>query len=100
MITAQFASALFALPSSLKTSGYCIQFRRQHSLNAVSGLYALWQTTHWLQLDDDAHMIMVRQYSQNLQGKQLAQLAIRNLDAPDHQAPGENAVDSLPKFKR
>jgi hypothetical protein len=36
--------------------------------------------TNWLQLEDDTHMIMVRQYYHDRPGKTVASLAIRNLD--------------------
>ncbi|MFK7974533.1 MAG: DUF1214 domain-containing protein [Halioglobus sp.] len=37
---------------------------------------------NWLELDDDIHMIMVRQYYHGRDGKAPATLSIRNLDAP------------------
>ena len=48
--------------------------------------------TNWLKLEDDTHMIMVRQYYHNRHGKALASLNIRNLDAPEYQPPGEAEV--------
>ena len=48
--------------------------------------------TNWLKLEDDTHMIMVRQYYHGRNGKALASLNIRNLDAPEYQPPGETDV--------
>lgn len=39
---------------------------------------------NWLKLDDDAHMIMVRQYYHHREGKLEATFNIRNLDAPQY----------------
>jgi len=47
---------------------------------------------NWLKLEDDIHMIMVRQYYHGRQGKTVAKLTIRNIDAPGHQPRGEAEV--------
>ena len=47
---------------------------------------------NWLALEGDIHMIMVRQYYHGRQGKTVASLKIRNLDAPEYQPPGEAEV--------
>lgn len=47
---------------------------------------------NWLELDDDIHLIMVRQYYHGRQGKNTADFTIRNLDAPDHEVPGIKEV--------
>ena len=39
---------------------------------------------NWLQLDDDIHMLMVRQYYHDRDSKTKAHFTIRNLDAPAH----------------
>lgn len=48
--------------------------------------------TNWLKLEDDTHMIMVRQYYHGRDGKSVASLTIRNLDAPEYHPPGEAEV--------
>ena len=47
---------------------------------------------NWLELEDDIHMIMVRQYYHGRRGKTAASLTIRNLDAPENQAFSEANV--------
>ena len=47
---------------------------------------------NWLKLEDDTHMIMVRQYYHGRKDKTVANFTIRNLDAPPHQPPGESEV--------
>jgi hypothetical protein len=49
---------------------------------------------NWLKLDDDIHMIMVRQYYHGRQGKTAAAFTIRNLDAPTYEPPGEEEIAS------
>jgi hypothetical protein len=48
--------------------------------------------TDWLPLEDDIHMIMVRQYFHGRDGKVLADLSIRNLDAPAYERPTDDVV--------
>jgi Protein of unknown function (DUF1214) len=48
--------------------------------------------TNWLQLEDDIHMVMVRQYFHGRDGKREAGFSIRNLDEPAYQPPGEAVV--------
>lgn len=47
---------------------------------------------NWLQLGDDIHMIMARQYYHGRQGKAVATLTIRNLDTPGYQQPSDAEV--------
>lgn len=47
---------------------------------------------NWLELEDDIHMIMVRQYYHGRQEQTVASLGIRNLDALNYQPPGEKEV--------
>ena len=47
---------------------------------------------NWLKLEDDIHMIMVRQYYHGRQGKTAANFTIRNLDAPKYEPAGEEEV--------
>lgn len=47
---------------------------------------------NWLQLEDDIHLLMVRQYYHGREGKTSADFAIRNLDQPGHQPAGEVEV--------
>lgn len=47
---------------------------------------------NWLQLEDDIHMIMVRQYYHGRQDKVAADFTIRNLDAPSYEPAGEHEV--------
>jgi hypothetical protein len=47
---------------------------------------------NWLQLEDDIHMIMVRQYYHGRKGKAEAEFTIRNLDAPIYRPAGEAEV--------
>lgn len=48
--------------------------------------------TNWLSLDDDIHMIMVRQYFHGREGKEAASFTIRNLDAPAYAPPADAEV--------
>lgn len=43
---------------------------------------------NWLQLEDDTHMIMVRQYYHGRDGKTTANLDIQNLNVPEYLPPG------------
>lgn len=47
---------------------------------------------NWLKLEDDIHMIMVRQYYHGRQGKTVADFTIRNLDAPKYEPADEEEV--------
>jgi hypothetical protein len=47
---------------------------------------------NWLKLEDDIHMIMVRQYYHGRQDKTAADFTIRNLDATRYEAAGEEEV--------
>ena len=47
---------------------------------------------NWLELEDDIHMIMVRQYYHSRDGKTVADFTIRNLDGPGHEKAGEEEV--------
>ena len=46
----------------------------------------------WLPLEDDIHMVMVRQYYHGRDGKQTARFNITNLDAPAYRPPGDAQV--------
>jgi hypothetical protein len=48
----------------------------------------------WLPLEDDIHMVMVRQYFHGREGKVGARLNIRNLDPPMYQRPDDDTVAS------
>lgn len=48
----------------------------------------------WLPLEDDIHMIMVRQYYHGYEGKTVGAFGIRNLDAPTYQRPDDGEVAS------
>ncbi len=51
---------------------------------------------NWLKLDDDIHMVMVRQYYHDRDGKQVASLSIRNLEgAAPQPLTDENVADRL-----
>ena len=43
---------------------------------------------NWLLLEDDVHMVMVRQYYHGRDGKAVASFTIRNLNSPEH-SPGD-----------
>ena len=47
---------------------------------------------NWLKLEDDIHMIMVRQYYHDRQDKTKADFTIRNLDAPKYETASEEEV--------
>jgi hypothetical protein len=47
---------------------------------------------NWLKLEDDIHMIMVRQYYHDPQSKTAADFTIRNLDAPKYEPADEEEV--------
>lgn len=48
----------------------------------------------WLPLEDDIHMVMVRQYYHGREGKALASIRIRNLEPTRYQRPNDEAVAS------
>lgn len=47
---------------------------------------------NWLPLEDDVHMVMVRQYYHGRDGKALASFTIRNLDSPEHSPDDEQEI--------
>ncbi|MEM0953403.1 MAG: DUF1214 domain-containing protein [Pseudomonadota bacterium] len=51
-------------------------------------------STNWLRLEDDIHMLMVRQYYHDPDSKTKAHFTIRNLDAPAHRVKTSEEVAS------
>lgn len=47
---------------------------------------------NWLKLEDDIHMVMVRQYYHGRRGKNTADFTIRNLDAPQYKPASEEEI--------
>lgn len=48
--------------------------------------------TNWLTMEDDIHMLMVRQYYHGRDGKQKAELRVQNLTPPEYTPPSDKDI--------
>ncbi len=69
-----------------------LQFDAQGNFNIVLSKQRPTGGQDWLQMEDDVHMVMVRQYYHGREGRAEASFTIRNLDEPGFRPAGDDGI--------